>query len=204
MTKGVSRRERERQGHRREILAAAVKLFSRKGFEKTTMADVAAEAEFAVGTLYKFFKDKQELYRTIIQELAADMHSRLMEALGQGGAEVEQIGRYIDTKMALLVKYAPVGRLYVSQTTGATWSPVAALEDELKDLFRQMLNTEAAVFRRGIRKKLFVNRDPYVLALTLEGLTPAFIAPLTEDPEAFTAEEMSAAVKGVFFDGVCL
>ena len=65
MTKGVSRRERERQGHRREILAAAVKLFSRKGFEKTTMADVAAEAEFAVGTLYKFFKDKQELYRTI-------------------------------------------------------------------------------------------------------------------------------------------
>jgi TetR/AcrR family transcriptional regulator len=199
---GVPRRERERKRHRQDILAAAVKLFSSKGFEKTTMADVAAEAEFAVGTLYKFFEDKKALYRTIIREIATDMNARLLEALRQGGTEVEQIGRYIDTKMSLFAKHAPVGRLYFSQTTGASWSPEATLDAELRDMFRKMLNSLGGTFRRGIRKKLFVDQDPMMLAMTLEGLTHAFISPLAENPQAFRAEEMAATVKSLFFNGV--
>jgi AcrR family transcriptional regulator len=198
----VPRRERERERHRQDILAAAIKLFSRKGFDKTTMADVAAEAEFAVGTLYKFFEDKQALFQTIIREIATDMNARLKEALGQGGTEVEQIGRYIDTKMSLFVKHAPIGRLYFSQTTGAIWSPEATLDAELKEMFRQTLNTLGGIFRCGMRKKLFVDQDPMMLALTLEGLTHAFISPLAENPQAFRAEEMAATVKSVFFNGV--
>lgn len=198
----AGRRDRERNRHRREILAAAVKLFARHGFEKTTMADLAAEAEFAVGTLYKFFKDKQELYRTIIRDIAAEMSARLTEALRQDGTEIQRLHRYIDVKMELFVKHAPVGRLYFSQTTGAVWSPEAALDAELKNLFHKTLHDLGEIFRRGIRKKLFVNRDPLLLALTLEGLTHAFIAPLVDDPRAFTAEEMASAIKGVFFKGI--
>lgn len=196
------RRDRERNRHRREILAAAVKLFSRRGFEKTTMADLAAEAEFAVGTLYKFFRDKQELYRTIIREIAAEMSSRLTETLRQNGTEIQRLHRYIDVKMELFVKHAPVGRLYFSQTTGAVWCPEATLDAELKELFHQTLSNLGEIFRRGIRKKLFVNRDPLLLALTLEGLTHAFIAPLVDNPQAFTAEEMASTIKGVFFQGI--
>ena len=166
------------------------------------MADVAAEAEFAVGTLYKFFDDKQALYRTIIREIASDMNARLTEALAQAGTEVEQIGRYIDIKMSLFVKHAPLGRLYFSQTTGATWSPEAKLDAELKEMFRQMLNTLGRIFRRGMRKKLFIDRDPLMLALSLEGLTHGFISSLAENPQAFRAEELAAVVKSVFFNGV--
>ncbi len=204
-----TRRDRERSRHRRDILAAAVKLFSRNGFEKTTMAEVAAESEFAVGTLYKFFKDKQELYQTIIREIPplthapppTEIHTRLMEALNQGGTETERITRYIDTKMELFVKHAPVGRLYFSQTTGATWSLESTLDAEFKELFHDMLNTLGGIFRRGARKKLFVNRDPLLLALTLEGLTHAFIAPLAENPQAYRPEEMASLIKDVFFNG---
>ena len=45
-----TRGEPERRRHRREILAAALDLFSRKGFDRTSMAEIAEQAEFAVGT----------------------------------------------------------------------------------------------------------------------------------------------------------
>ncbi len=48
MAAKLSRRERERQRHRREVLEAALNLFSQKGFEQTAMAAIAEQAEFAV------------------------------------------------------------------------------------------------------------------------------------------------------------
>ena len=53
----LSRREREKLRHRKEMLDAALKLFSEKGFHNVSMHEIAQKAEFAIGTLYKFFKN---------------------------------------------------------------------------------------------------------------------------------------------------
>jgi len=47
----LSRRERERLRHKQEILSAALRLFSAKGFHKVSMQEIASAAEFATGTL---------------------------------------------------------------------------------------------------------------------------------------------------------
>ena len=46
MAEGSGRKERERQRHREEIIAAAVTVFAEKGFHRTTMEDVADQVEF--------------------------------------------------------------------------------------------------------------------------------------------------------------
>jgi len=57
-----SRRKPEAEARRREILEAAVRVFARRGFHAATIAEVAAEAGVAVGSIYLCFKTKQELY----------------------------------------------------------------------------------------------------------------------------------------------
>ncbi|RKY64298.1 MAG: TetR/AcrR family transcriptional regulator, partial [Candidatus Latescibacterota bacterium] len=47
-----TRREREREAHRREILEAAGRVFARKGFAGATMDEIAQEAEFSKAALY--------------------------------------------------------------------------------------------------------------------------------------------------------
>jgi TetR/AcrR family transcriptional regulator len=64
----VSRKERELQRHRWEILRVALKMFSESGFHGVTMQDIARESEFAVGTLYKFFNNKEDLYGALLME----------------------------------------------------------------------------------------------------------------------------------------
>jgi AcrR family transcriptional regulator len=58
----LSRRERERVERRTDILDAAERIFTDKGFASTTMDEVATAAEFGKGTLYLYFKNKDELY----------------------------------------------------------------------------------------------------------------------------------------------
>ena len=52
----LHRKVREHLTHRKEILLAAEKLFAAKGFFPTTMSEIAQEAQFGTGTLYKYFK----------------------------------------------------------------------------------------------------------------------------------------------------
>ena len=59
------RKERERERRRQQIIVAAKRVFSNKGFNKATMEDIATEAELSPGTLYLYFKNKEELYASL-------------------------------------------------------------------------------------------------------------------------------------------
>ncbi len=62
------RRERERARRAQDILAAAERVFAVHGFDATTIEQIAQEAEYAVGTIYLYFKDKQALYAALSGE----------------------------------------------------------------------------------------------------------------------------------------
>ena len=58
----TSRKEREKERNREQILTAADEVFRRKGYQGTTMEQVADEAEFSKGTLYLYFGSKFALF----------------------------------------------------------------------------------------------------------------------------------------------
>lgn len=62
------RTERARAERRARILRAARKLFLRRGYEVTTMRDVAAAAGTSIGNLYFYFEDKESLLETLLAE----------------------------------------------------------------------------------------------------------------------------------------
>ena len=71
------RKLREREQRRRQILKAARKVFSSNGFTKTTMEDIAREAELSPGTLYLYFKNKDELYASLSVEVLEHLYEKL-------------------------------------------------------------------------------------------------------------------------------
>ena len=62
----LSRREREKAAHRKEIIDAAVKVFAEKGFHAATLEEIAQEAEFSKGALYLYFSSKEDLLYNIL------------------------------------------------------------------------------------------------------------------------------------------
>jgi AcrR family transcriptional regulator len=71
---------------RSRILAAALELFRRRGFDQTTMREIATEAGVALGSAYYYFASKEALvmafYAHANEEMAAQIEARLNEAKG--------------------------------------------------------------------------------------------------------------------------
>jgi len=66
---------------RNEILAAAIKVFGKKGFAATCVDDIAAAADIAKGTLYLYFESKQDMYATAVQRAFAQLQALTEERM---------------------------------------------------------------------------------------------------------------------------
>ncbi|HED09320.1 MAG TPA: TetR/AcrR family transcriptional regulator [Caldithrix abyssi] len=92
----AERKEREKQQRRNDIIDAAERLFFKKGYENTTMDQVAEEAELSKGTLYLYFKNKEDLYLAINIRGMGLLQGMFRQAVQKGNTgieKVENIGR---------------------------------------------------------------------------------------------------------------
>ncbi|NML72584.1 helix-turn-helix transcriptional regulator [Rhizobium sp. S-51] len=74
-----TRRRRDPEERRAEILAAAFALFSERGFAATRIEDVAARAGIAKGTVYLHFPDKEALFTSLASGMASPLLARMAE-----------------------------------------------------------------------------------------------------------------------------
>lgn len=91
----AERKEREKQQRRNDIVEAAEKVFFSKGFENSTMDDVAEMAELSKGTLYLYFKSKEELFHEIANrggELLEQYFKKAIKRKKNGLQKVRAIG----------------------------------------------------------------------------------------------------------------
>lgn len=68
-----SRKELEKQQRRLDILMAAKTLFVQKGYHNTTLEEVAQLAEFGKGTIYNYFRNKEDLFYAILEHYTAEV-----------------------------------------------------------------------------------------------------------------------------------
>jgi len=180
----LSRREREKLWQRREMLTAAIKLFSEKGYHSVSMQEIAKKSEFAIGTLYKFFQNKEDLYKSIIIEQADIFHEALTKALEEEDGEIEKLRKYVQVKGTVFMDNVSVVRLYFAETKGASFNIKAGLDKEIRENYERLLQELALIFETGIQKKKFQKiAEPYQLAVSLDSLTNAFLHLWLEAPE---------------------
>lgn len=72
------RKQREKQERKEVIKKAAKELFLTKGFEATSMRNIAQLAEYSVGTIYLYFKDKNDLLLTLHNDAFGNMMNELL------------------------------------------------------------------------------------------------------------------------------
>ena len=199
----LSRREREKLRQRGEIMAAALALFSEKGYHNVSMQEIAERSEFAIGTLYKFFKNKENLYETIILESSLKFNQALMDALAEGPDEVELLKNYVQTVFALFQDNAATIRLYFAVTRGVNFPSRSSFDITIRERHTQVLGRLATIIEKGVRKKRF-NRiaAPHHVAVAVHGVTASFLFHWLEDPDNHPYPEDPNVILNIFFQSM--
>jgi TetR/AcrR family transcriptional regulator len=201
--KGLTRREREKMARRNEIFAAALDLFSEKGYHNVSMHEIARKAEFAIGTLYKFFENKESLYKALVLEQVEKFHNALVQAIEEPGDEIEKLRNYVKAKSEVFTANVKMIRFYFSETRGASFNIKAGLDSEIREQYSNFLGMLASVFARGMEKKLFKKiSDPYHLAVAIESFTNAFLFLWLEAPGRHPYPEDPDVILNILFKGL--
>lgn len=149
---------------KREILEAASRVFRRKGLHAAGMRDIAAELEMAVGNLYYYFRDKEDLLAFIQQTTLAGLRSLATRVevleLGADG----KLWLLIAGHVALLNEVIPgsLAHLDVEALGEERRRPIQEGRDEYERTFRRLI-------QEGIAAGVFRTSDPKVAELAILG-----------------------------------
>jgi AcrR family transcriptional regulator len=87
---------------RRRIYDAAMELFREKGFEQTTMRDIAAKAGVALGGAYYYFSGKEAIVLAFYHEMQEGSHQEIVDALGGHRKLKDRIRVVLEKRFELL------------------------------------------------------------------------------------------------------
>ena len=199
----LPRREREKLRQRQEMLGAALDLFSQKGYHNVSMHEIATQAEFAIGTLYNFFQNKEDLYRALVLEQCDKFEAAIIQALEKPGDEVEKLRYYVRTRIERFRSNLPFIRIFLAESRGVSFSLKAGLNDELRQRYYNFLERLASIFNLGIKNQRFKNiADPYYLAAALDSVLDTSFLLWLDAPERFPYPENPDAILDIFFQGL--
>jgi len=159
------RKVREKERRRQQIIVAAKRVFSEKGFNKATMEDIAKEAELSPGTLYLYFKNKEELYASLSLRILQYLHIRVDHVLKETGEPRQKLASLVEA-MYDVYAFDPLILINMfhlqSSETLRNLSP--ELMQQIEDLSRKSIGAISSVFKEGIERGVFVDRHPVALA----------------------------------------
>lgn len=151
------RKEREKNARRTSIQNAAKELFFSKGFNATTMEDIAEKEELSVATLYSYFKNKEELYASLNIITLQFLYDHVKKAHDNKDLSVEDKILAIKDALYKAFKNDPMSvlnifRIQLDGTLATLGDKIVA---ELNDLARTSMGMIAAVYNDGVREGKF-------------------------------------------------
>ncbi len=179
-----SRREREAAARRRGILEAASRVFAREGFHSATMAQVAAEAGVAVGTLYLYFRRKEDLYRSLVDEKVEELLSHLRAESQRAPRALGKLRRIVVAELQFFARNRDFFQIHFFTASGLVAGPKEAFGDGVDRQYDAFFDLITGIIRQGIDDGDLRDAPPADLACVLIGMVNSVVGKWLMDPGA--------------------
>ncbi|MCX6646972.1 MAG: TetR/AcrR family transcriptional regulator [bacterium] len=200
---GKSRKEREEEFRRQHVLESAEALFDEKGFDGTTVSDIAERSELAKGSLYNIFKSKQEIVDAIVERKVDEMRKTLNEIFAKNISPMDKLLQIMDAKLRGIWENRGFAKLFINEFHGFNWyleipilkSCGESIIEMLKQLELLIIDAQkAGEIRDDVHYKL-------VLA-SMGGISDAVIHLWLKEDSDIDIESVIEMAKELFVNGI--
>ena len=184
----LDRKKRDLMLKRSDILQAAEHVFAVKGYHRATMLDIAEQAQYAVGTLYIYFKDKQNLYINLFEEKMKELLCLIEEKIDNTPDVFEKIKILIKTQLEFFVNNEDFFRIYFSERGGADWAIKDKLPASVFNLFAKFLDCMTRVIKKAqskgiVKNDLHPQKVSYMLSAAINSIIIPWLRNSTKKKE---------------------
>jgi len=132
------------------IIEAAGKVFSEKGYSVATVEDIANAAGVAKGSIYNYFTSKQELFTALFLEMMEHDREAEEEIFVADLPASEKLARLMGRWLDRFDEYQHIGRLVLEFWTTAASEEEGPFGSELKRVYRQWHDSIRNIFQEGL------------------------------------------------------
>lgn len=148
---------------RARIISVAAKIFTRYGYRKTTMEEIASATQKGKSSIYYYFTSKEDIFRAVVEQEAEELKQDLLNEISKIDDPIEQLRSYIlfrMHKMKTLVNfYAALKSDYLSH--------LEFIEKIRKNYDQNEVKIVTEILRKGIKHNKFVIEDPGLSAVAI-------------------------------------
>ena len=139
----------DKEQKRRAIVEASLQVFARNGYEATRTLDIAQEAGIGKGTIYEYFRSKEEIIEAIFEYLFFNYEQQLQQLAQESKPPVEAILESLSRMMAEADEYADLIPVYFQLWSSKTFSERLGLDRQMSDWFERLSQAYTAIIVHG-------------------------------------------------------
>jgi AcrR family transcriptional regulator len=167
------------------IREAAMRVVTRKGYDHVTVQDIADEAGIAKGTVYLYFKSREDIFEKTMSFSFEELRQRIGEATECGGTFSECVERVVETQLDYFEQRQEFFRLYLAMA-----EPLGARRLRKHACYRTYIAqiasmVEAATARGEVRaepaERIAIALNSVIRDIGLQRMTEKTKRPLAED-----------------------
>ena len=200
--------QRRAEDRPREICAAALAVFAEKGFAAAKLDEIAKRAGVSKGTLYLYFKDKEQLFRAVVRDNVSPNIDQVREAMLNADLPFAQIVPMFLAKLSSVASTMPLGAV-VKMVIGESGNFPELAKVWHDQVVSKALAVLVALIEKAQAKGEVRPGDPRFHAFTLMGpmlmgiifrevLQPAGGAPV--DIEALARQHAETVLAGLLLE----
>jgi AcrR family transcriptional regulator len=180
--------KRSAEESKKNILSAALKVFSELGYRGACMRLIARQAGISVGGVYLYFKNKEDLCITMMKERMDDLSGELERAIDMGKPE-DAIASYIRVQLNYAKRHKELILTYSKdQGFGFGVDLKRKFAKKQRKLIQKIIN-------QGIETGVFAKCNVVEAARIIIGIIRGYVLSIVIDPEnLFTVEECNKFV----------
>ncbi|OFY11560.1 MAG: hypothetical protein A2X11_05090 [Bacteroidetes bacterium GWE2_42_24] len=149
---------------RDSIVQSARDLFSRFGFRKTTMDDIALSMRKGKSSIYYYFKSKEDIFEAVVDSEASELKSRLKEVLRKNTDDPkEQLRQYIAERLKLVQQLAN----FYNALRSDYLSHLEFITHVRERYSNEEIHTLEVILKVGIRKGVYQINDPRIASVAI-------------------------------------
>jgi TetR/AcrR family fatty acid metabolism transcriptional regulator len=187
-------------GKRERILDAAVRVFAQEGFYNAKVSQIAQEAGVADGTIYLYFKSKDDLLISLFEDRMERINANLRDALGQGKSAREKLRNVVRLHLELISQNRHMAEVICVELRQSS----KFIREYANPKFAEFLRIIAGAVAEGQKSgELRSDVEPWLVARALFGaLDEISLAWLVKSPKAMDLSHATQQLGHLFIDGL--
>jgi AcrR family transcriptional regulator len=192
--------DKEKEGRRTDILAAAKRVFSRKGYHATTIADIAKAAKLSYGSIYWYFDSKDALFHALMEAEGQALRDHVTEAMR--AASRRSPDAPFRAAVRTTFEFFEADRALVKLLFRDSYALGDRFEQHLFGIFEAFISDIEKIVEDAQRRELIIEAPPRMVASSVAALVGQIAHRRLVTDDGLSAEVAADFVVSLLLNGL--